>query len=326
MISLFYQKYLELLKTGEKSDLEQGIGETVSAEILAVEHRSSLESLKDLGTCVFHHFSKHGGQTEKDEEKIELSKEVKDVPVTATSVVANPPAEKKRTRRDDSEVANSPIEKKRTRRDTIVADLSHNTSKEDKGEKLGRGRSKNISEERIVEVPETQNNADKGTRQSRRNKATVEVPTVMNQNVSKVESVNEKKVTRSKAPLAKKSYGSKAEVQQLEEPSEPARRRNGTKRKSVVQKAQGKGSKKPSVGKKEIVKETEKPESPIRKTVVKKQSKDASEKKKKAAASGSGRKNSRKRSGDPIIEDQIIKLEPVSTHKDSVAKKRARVL
>ncbi|CAI9266551.1 unnamed protein product [Lactuca saligna] len=302
---------------------------------------------------------KHGRQTEKDEAKVELSKEVKDVPVRATrsrgqtlntdSLVANPPAEKKRTRKDDSEAANPPIEKKRTRRDTIVADVSLNTSNEDKGEKLGRGRSKKISEERIAEVPETQNNADKGTRQSRRNKATVEAPTVVDQDVSKVESVNEKKVTKSKAPPAKKSSGSKAGVQQLEEPSEPAGRRNvnrrksvmqpkvtevvlpleepvnipkkDTRRKSVVQKAQGKGNKKPPVGKKEIVKETEKPESPIRKTVVKKQSKDASEKEMKAVASGSESKNSRKRSGDPIVEDQIVKPEPVSTRKESVAKK-----
>ncbi|XP_052624377.1 uncharacterized protein LOC111906495 isoform X3 [Lactuca sativa] len=319
---------------------------------------------------------KHGRQTEKDEAEVELSKEVKDVPVRATrsrgqtlntdSVVANPPAEKKRTRRDDSEAANPPVEKKRTRRDdseaanppvekkrtrrdTIVVDLSHNTGNEDKGEKLGRGRSKKISEERIAEVPETQNNADKGTRQSRRNKATVEAPTVVDQDVSKVESINEKKVTRSKAPLAKKSSGSKAEVQQLEEPSEPAGRRNvnrrksvmqpkvtevvlplkepvnipkkDTRRKSVVQKAQGKGNKKPPVGKKEIVKETEKRESPIRKTVAKKQSKDASEKGMKAVASGYESKNSRKRSGDPIVEDQIVKPEPASTRKESVAKK-----
>ena len=77
------------------------------------------------------------------------------------------------------------------------------------------------------------------TRQSKRNKTPVEASTVVNQKVSKVESVNEKKVTRSKTPIAKKSSGgkgkSKAQAQQLEEPSEPAGRRNVNGRKSVMQ-------------------------------------------------------------------------------------------
>ncbi|KAI3513614.1 hypothetical protein L1887_20950 [Cichorium endivia] len=277
-----------------------------------------------------------GRRTEKDVEKVDPFKEVKDVPVRATrsraqtsnndSVVADPPVEKKRTRRDASVVADPPVEKKRTRRDTIVA-----------------------------EVPETQDNADKGTRQSRRNKVTVEETTVVNQNESKVEIVTEKKVTRSKAPVAKKPSGgkgkSKGEVQQLEEPSEPAVRRivnrrksviqpketevvlpleeppakKDTRRKSVVPKAQGKGSKKPLVGKKE----TEMPQSPnvkARETVGKKQSKNASENETKEEASASGSKKSRKRRGEPVIEDETIETEPVSTRKSSVKKEKADVV
>lgn len=256
-----------------------------------------------------------GRRPEKDVEKVELSKEVKDVPVRATrsraqtsnndSVAANPPAEKKRTRRDDSVVADPPVEKKRTRRDTIVA-----------------------------EVPETQDNADKGTRQSRRNKVTVEKTTVVNQNESKVEIVTEKKVTRSKAPVAKKPSGgkgkSKGEVEQLKEtevvlPLEEPPAKKDTRRKSVVPKAQGKGSKKPLVGKKE----TEMPQSPnvkARKTVGKKQSKNASENETKEEASASGSKKSRKRRGEPVIEDETIETEPVSTRTSSVKKEKANVV
>lgn len=256
-----------------------------------------------------------GRRPEKDVEKVEPSKEVKDVPVRATrsraqtsnndSVAANPPAEKKRTRRDDSVVADPPVEKKRTRRDTIVA-----------------------------EVPETQDNADKGTRQSRRNKVTVEETTVVNQNESKVEIVTEKKVTRSKAPVAKKPSGgkgkSKGEVEQLKEtevvlPLEEPPAKKDTRRKSVVPKAQGKGSKKPLVGKKE----TEMPQSPnvkARKTVGKKQSKNASENETKEEASASGSKKSRKRRGEPVIEDETIETEPVSTRTSSVKKEKANVV
>ncbi|KAL4559091.1 hypothetical protein LXL04_031224 [Taraxacum kok-saghyz] len=338
---------------------------------------------------------KKSGKVTEKEEKVEPSKEVKDVPVRSTrsrgqtssndTVVANPPAEKKRTRKDDSEVAIPLIEKKRTRRDKAVADLSHNLEKTDEGKNLGNGRRKKQSEEKVAEVPEVKDNAEKGTRQSRRNKANVEDSTVLNQDESKVETVIERKATRSKALLAKKPSEKKGKaqkdsktVQQLEEPiEEPAGRKNvnrrksviqpkitepvlpleepvkrDTRRKSVVQKAQGKESKKPLVEKKEKVKETETPVSPKAKSVGKKQTKDASEnepeavsstrknsaKKEKgsgvktietetenetkAVASGSGSQKTRKRKGDPVIEEETIeKTEPVSTRKNSTAKK-----
>ncbi|KAI3820036.1 hypothetical protein L1987_13892 [Smallanthus sonchifolius] len=292
----------------------ESVKETVVSRARVTRSKVQTSMEGGTGPDVNPHVKKKSGkQVEIKAQDVKTFEEIMDIPATRS---------RRQTIKEDvvNTDANPQADKKRTRREMKSTDLSSNSS--------------NVAPVDQQEPPK------------RKSLRTREVETVDKDEGDKVEVVNNGRVTRSKAPLETEASGrncrnkaNKVEIQQPEEPSKNAGKKNVNRRKSVLQPVKTevvlhleeplnrparKNTRRTSV----IQKVTKMVESP---TVGKKQSngqsgslsmivegledvenvirsgKDASENEFKKVISGSLK--SRKQRGTPIIEDQIIKTE-----------------
>ncbi|XP_071741758.1 uncharacterized protein [Rutidosis leptorrhynchoides] len=216
-------------------------------------------------------------------------------------------------------VASPRVEKKRTRRESKATDMSDNLSNVVSDEKKERPKRKSLRTKGTEVADEVEDdkveNAMKPSRRNTRSKTENKVD-------KPLEDASKKTVSRRKSVVQPEKS---EKILSFEEPMN----RPNTRRKSMVQEAPGKEVDKPLVGKGKSVKESNILMSPTvatRKNVGRKQSKgktnnssmikeglEDAENEMEAVANATVSPKSRKRRGDPIVDNQIIDTENISS-------------